>query len=111
VPLIAKDAIQEAQAFRPVAAQLMWELAAGTPGRVLLESWWFRPGDRGHAAAGLRRSGAGAAVEVWCEVPAEVARARFMTRPRGFPYEDEHCARDSWSLWAAQAQPPTSPPR
>lgn len=38
-------------------------------------------------------------------MPAEVARARFMTRQRGFPYEDEHRARDSWSLWAAQAQP------
>jgi predicted kinase len=115
VPVIAKDAIKEAlaaaapalpaAAFGPAAAAAMWELAAGTPGGVLLESWWFRPRDRGHAADGLRRSGARRAVEIWCEIPAEVARARFDRRRRGFPYEDEHRARDAWPRWAAQARP------
>ena len=33
------------QAIGVVAAGAMWELAAATPGVVILESWWFRPRD------------------------------------------------------------------
>lgn len=115
VPLIAKDAIKQALAaatpglpagaFGRAAMAAMWELAAATPGGVLLESWWFHPRDRGPATEGLRRSGAGRAVEIWCEIPAEVARSRFERRRRGFPYEDEDRARDSWPRWAAEARP------
>jgi predicted kinase len=116
VPLIGKDLIKEglaaaapgvpARGVGPVAAQVMWELAAVVPGTVLLESWWFRPRDRGFAQAGLARSGAASVVEVWCEVPAELARERVHRRRRPPElYHDEQRVRESWEQWAAQAGP------
>jgi predicted kinase len=115
LPLIAKDAIKEALAgalpgvppgaLGRAAAETMWELAAGMDGGVLLESWWFRPRDRGFAAAGLQRSGAAAVVEIWCDIPPEAALARFRARRRHEVYEDEHHAHHSWPAWAAQGQP------
>jgi predicted kinase len=115
IPLIAKDAIKEALAaaapgvpswaFGPLAAQSMWDLASAVPGGVLLDSWWFRPRDHGYAEAGLLRSGAKVAVEIWCDLPTEVAFARFTRRRRTELYEDDRHAQESWPTWAAEAAP------
>ena len=115
IPLIAKDAIKEALAdavpgvptrhLGPAAAQIMWELAAAVTGGVLLESWWFRTRDRDVATEGLRRTGATAAVEVWCEVPAGVALSRYAQRHRHPMHEDTRHARESFPRWAAEAEP------
>lgn len=102
VPLIGKDALKEAMAkaapgvppaaFGPVAAQVMWELAAATPGVVILESWWFRPRDLGFVADGIARSGARIVVEIWCSVPPELAESRRPGRP-------------DWARWVAEGVP------
>lgn len=116
VPVISKDAVKEAlfaavPTARPrglgaVAMDAAWGLAADEPGGVVLESWWFRPRDLEFAVAGWRRCGAPAVVEVWCEVPAAVARARVEARVRDQAlYEDAHHLAESWQDWAARAEP------
>lgn len=74
VELIAKDVLKERlatnadapspEAVGAVASELVWSLAAQYQGRVILDSWWYRPRDLRYAAEGLRRSGALRAVEV-----------------------------------------------
>jgi predicted kinase len=115
IPLITKDAIKEALAVAvpgvpspglgAIAAEAMWDLAATVPGGVLLESWWFFPRDRGFAEAGLRRTGAAAAVEIWCDVPPDVALARVLERTRADVHDDARHARESWPAWAAECRP------
>ncbi|WP_250037368.1 AAA family ATPase [Paractinoplanes maris] len=115
VPLIAKDALKEAlaaavpqvpaAALGPTASELMWTLAAAVPGGVVLESWWFRPRDLAYVRDGLSRAGARQIVEVWCDVPGEVARERFARRTRPAWYEDDRHLIESWPRWLAEAAP------
>lgn len=115
IPLIAKDALKEALAgavpgvppgaLGAAASRLMWELAAATPGAVVLESWWFRPRDLGFATEGVARSGARAVVEIWCSVPPDLALARYRDRLRAQVHEDARRRRDDWPRWAAEAAP------
>ncbi len=114
-PLISKDALKEAMAAAvpqvPAAAlgrtasETMWTLAAALDGDVILESWWFRPRDLGFAVDGLRRAGARFIVEVWCDVPAELARERYGRRDRPALYQDQQRLAESWPEWAAGAAP------
>jgi predicted kinase len=113
--LIGKDALKEAlsaaapgvpaQAFGVAASRVMWELAAATPGGVVLESWWFRPRDLAFVEADLRRCGSPTAVEVWCDVPAALARERYARRRRAALHESDRHLRASWPQWAAEGQP------
>ncbi|MEU8661764.1 AAA family ATPase [Actinoplanes philippinensis] len=115
VPLIGKDALKEAMAaavpgvppgaLGPVASQVMWELAAATPGVVILESWWFRPRDLGFVAEGVARSGAVSTVEIWCSVPPGVAVERYRARGRHAVHEDDRRLAEDWPRWAAEARP------
>ncbi|MBM2622611.1 ATP-binding protein [Actinoplanes sp. LDG1-06] len=115
LPLISKDALKEAiagaapdvpaPALGRAAAELMWTLAAGIRGGVILESWWFRPRDRGFAEEGLRRAGAGTVIEVWCDVPGETARDRYIRRTRPDYYEDKRHLSESWPTWITEAEP------
>lgn len=114
-PLISKDALKEAMAAAVpevppsavgvAASEAMWELAAGTPGRVVLESWWFRPRDLGFVTAGLARCGHPPTVEVWCDVPPELALARYRDRRRSPLHQDDQRLADSWPQWLAEAKP------
>lgn len=114
-PLISKDALKESlaaavpqvpsAALGPAASELMWTLAAAVPGLVVLESWWFRPRDRGFVRAGLSRTGARQTVEVWCDVPGEVARERYVRRNRPAFHEDDRHLTESWPGWLAEAAP------
>ncbi|WP_205650453.1 AAA family ATPase [Actinoplanes solisilvae] len=115
LPLISKDALKDAMAAAaprvPAAAlgraasETMWTLAAATTGAVILESWWFRPRDLAYARAGLSRTGARTSVEIWCEVPAEVARQRYVARSRPAHYEDDRRLADAWPRWSLEAAP------
>ncbi|GIH18505.1 AAA family ATPase [Rugosimonospora africana] len=115
VPVISKDALKEAllsavPTARPdglgaIAMEAAWSLTAGIAGTVLLESWWFRPRDLAFTTAAWRRCGEPALVEVWCEVPAEVARGRYAARVRHSMYEDARHLATSWDDWAARAEP------
>ena len=116
VPVISKDAIKEAlyaavptarpRALGATAMDAAWSLAADAEGTVVLESWWFRPRDLGYAEAGWHRCGRPDLVEVWCDVPPEVAYARFTARVRSDEvYEDADRAATWWDDWAAGAMP------
>lgn len=115
VPVIGKDAIKEAlyavvptarpRALGAIAMDAAWSLAADAPGTVVLESWWFRPRDLAYAEAGWRRCGRPDLVEVWCDVPPEVALARFGARVRSGMYEDADRLTTWWDDWAAGAVP------
>ncbi|WP_433795780.1 AAA family ATPase [Actinoplanes sp. CA-252034] len=115
VPLIGKDALKEAMAAAApgvppgalgrVASRVMWELAAATPGVVILESWWFRPRDLGFVVEGVARSGAVSTVEVWCSVPPEVAAERYRNRGRHAVHDDARRLAEDWPRWAAEGEP------
>jgi predicted kinase len=115
VPLISKDALKQAlstvvPAARPatlgaIAMDAAWGLVADLPGAVVLESWCFKPRDLPHVVAGLRRCANPAVTEVWCDVPADVARERYAARLRPSPYEDARHLFERWPDWAARAEP------
>lgn len=114
-PLISKDALKEAMAAAvpgiapgavgAAASEAMWELAAATPGTVVLESWWFTPRDAGFVTAGLGRCGGPATVEVWCDVPARLALTRYRGRRRPAVHEDDRKLGEAWPRWLAEAEP------
>lgn len=98
LPLLSKDTIKETVAdhlpddvveraagagswLGAGAAESLWSLLAGCPTGAVVESWWS-PEHRHLVAAGLERAGTepADAVEVWCDVPADVARARYESR-------------------------------
>jgi predicted kinase len=114
--LLSKDAVKEALAavlptsvavpgLGVVAIEAVWNLAARVPGTVVVESWWFRPRDLRFAEAEVRSVGAARAVEVWCDVPADVARGRFAARVRPALHEDARRLAENWDDWAARAEP------
>jgi predicted kinase len=115
VPVVAKDALKEALAeavpaacpdgLGAIAMDAAWGLAAEIPGTVVVESWWFRPRDLGFVATGLERCGNPPLVEVWCDVPAEIARARVAARQRHRVHEDSQRLAECWADWAARAEP------
>jgi predicted kinase len=114
-PLVSKDALKEAIAgavpaassstLGAVAMEAAWSLAASMPGTVVIEAWWFKPRDLPFAEAGLRRCEARAVVEVWCEVPADVALRRCDDRQRHPVHDDMRRIAGSWQQWAALAEP------
>ncbi|MFB7800623.1 AAA family ATPase [Isoptericola sp. NPDC056134] len=125
-PWLSKDAVKEAlaDAVRPGAPSLaatsvvgapvvgaaameaVWRLAAAPLPRVVVESWWFRPRDLDHALRGLATAGADAVVEVWCDVPPDVARGRYESRPGRHPvHADDRDLTAEWATWSAGAAP------
>ncbi|MFI6047055.1 AAA family ATPase [Nocardia sp. NPDC051321] len=113
---LSKDAVKEAlaecvgddaviPALGGIAMDAVWALAQAVSGTVVVDSWWFRPRDSGFARAGIEKAGADRVVEVWCDIPADVARRRYVSRRRGASYCDEQRLTDEWDTWAAQAVP------
>lgn len=101
LPLLSKDVIKEThadvlgslapdggsqrdwnRALGAAASETMWALLAHAPLGAVLESSW-RTDVRPLVVEGLARAGVRHAVEVSCEVPAGVARARDSARHRG----------------------------
>jgi ribosomal-protein-alanine N-acetyltransferase len=98
LPLLSKDAIKEAVAdhlpddvleraqgsgswLGAGAAESLWSLLASCPRGAVVESWWS-PDHHPLVVAGLTRAGVDPAttVEVWCDVPVEVAKRRYEAR-------------------------------
>ncbi|MEV6487226.1 AAA family ATPase [Actinoplanes sp. NPDC051633] len=102
---LADAVVTELPALGAVAMETIWMLAAQIGGTVVVDSWWFRPRDLDHARNGLATSGATGVVEVWCDVPAEVARRRFVARNRHGLYRDDDHSTADWPIWAAEAEP------
>ncbi|GAA5047448.1 hypothetical protein GCM10023318_14010 [Nocardia callitridis] len=74
-------------------------------GAVVIDSWWFEPRDLYFARTGIQTAKALRAVEIWCDVPAELARKRYAARNRPAFYEDEQRLANDWDTWAAHATP------
>jgi predicted kinase len=115
VPRVSKDTLKElfADAFPAVstsslgriAMETAWSLTAETPGTVILESWWFKPRDLDLVQAGLRRVRPATVVEIWCEVPADLAHQRCLARDRHAVHQDAQRLASCWDDWATRAEP------
>ncbi len=120
LPLFSKDAIKETLAdhlggdylrdgaaagrLGAAASETMWSLLADAPGGAVLESAWIGVAEL--AAAGLARAGVVRPLEVWCEVPVELARRRVVERsPRHPVHVGEPHGDERWSHWARTAAP------
>ncbi|MEU7907494.1 hypothetical protein [Actinoplanes sp. NPDC049118] len=44
-------------------------------------------------------------MEIWCDVPADLALDRYRRRRRAPLHEDDRRLTDSWPRWAAEAEP------
>ncbi|MDQ2848039.1 MAG: hypothetical protein M3Y77_17185, partial [Actinomycetota bacterium] len=113
--LPSKDAVKQAPAAslddpgscRPlgsIAMQAVWGSAAALPGTVVLDSWWFRPREL-RFAAGLDQVGTCEVLEIWCDLPPDLARTRYARRDRPAMFEDAWHLANDWDDWASQAQP------
>ncbi|MRH91990.1 AAA family ATPase [Nocardia sp. SYP-A9097] len=113
---LSKDAIKEALAgclenaagipeLGGIAMDTIWSLAQTSPVDLVIDSWWFKPRDLAFARAGIERAGTRRVVEIWCEVPAEIAKARYASRQRPALYRDEQRLAQHWDNWASHATP------
>ncbi|MBM7787529.1 hypothetical protein [Tenggerimyces flavus] len=83
----------------------MWALLAHAPSGAVLESSW-RTDVRSLVAAGLARAGVGWPVEVWCDVPPEVAWQRYVERwPSVHPIHGALMTTDEWAAMVAHGEP------
>jgi predicted kinase len=120
--LISKDAIKEAlassvsgaspEALGAAAMEAAWTLAAAIDGTIVFDSWWFKPRDLRYAEAGIRRAGHPTVIEIWCDVPVRIARARYEARRAGTrdaaihgDVADIAGAADAWADWVARGEP------
>lgn len=113
-PCLCRDAIKEqlaadspgdaANIVGAVAMRELWRRAAEMPAFVA-EAWWFRPRDLEFALEGLETSGVGTVVEVWCDVPATLARGRFEARTRSAVHAILGDVDAIWTEWGALAEP------
>ncbi len=96
-----------ADAVGVAAMEAVWRLAAAPLPRVVVDSWWYRPRDLDHALRGLATAGADAVVEVWCDVPPDLARARFEARAadRHPVHGDGRDLTTEWAAWSALGAP------
>ncbi|WP_020573499.1 AAA family ATPase [Actinopolymorpha alba] len=124
LPLFSKDVIKETHADclgsdspddRPqrawnaalgrAASETMWSLLRFAPCGAVLESSW-RADVRKFVVAGLARAGVDRIVEVWCDVPAEVARERFIARwPSSHPIHGTLISEDEHDQMVGHAEP------
>jgi predicted kinase len=111
--VLSKDEVKESLAasirgsvpLGAIAMEMIWSLACDLEGAVIIDSFWFRPRDLEHARSGISRVGAAVAVEIWCDVPAEVARKRYARRSRHPLHRDQHRLASDWAAWAGSAVP------
>ncbi|GAA0440119.1 AAA family ATPase [Leifsonia naganoensis] len=115
LPLVTKDDIKEALAdavpvplptsrVGAIASDAMWQLVGLIDGTVIVESFWFSGRDGEYLRSGLDTAGIASGVELWCEASAEIARERYLTRPR-HPAHDDAQRLDEWELFHRDAQP------
>jgi predicted kinase len=122
--LVSKDAIKEAlassvsgaspEALGAAAMEAAWTLTAAIDGTIVFDSWWFKPRDLRYAEAGIRRAGHPTVIEVWCDVPVRIARARYEARRRaggraaaihGDGSDLSGDPPDAWTDWVARGEP------
>ncbi|MFV2172369.1 AAA family ATPase [Actinomadura sp. LOL_016] len=120
LPLFSKDLIKETHAdvlgahhpgggdqrdwsrrLGAAASDSMWALLRTASGGATLESFW-PASTRPFVCAGLDRAEAGVPLEIWCDVPAATARARFIERlPQQHPVHGDPATTGWDDAWAA----------
>lgn len=127
VPLLSKDVVKEAVGDHLVPADLerlggrssrlgagthaaLWRLLADSPVGGVVESW-FAPAAMSYVLAGLGEAGLDPAhvLQVWCDVPLDLARHRFEARERSGVRHPVHGPQtgltDMWAELAEQNHP------
>jgi len=126
LPLFGKDAIKETLAdaliaIRPrdetsiewsqqlgrAATACLWRLLSDARGTAIIESFWLA-NLRPIVAHELLEIGILTHDEIWCDVPASVARQRFESRAlaRHWIHSQSSGSTDSdWETWASEAEP------
>lgn len=124
LPLFGKDTIKEIHAdvlgssplddrsqrewnsaFGRAASLTQWALLAAAPRGAVLESSW-RADVRPLVAEGLQSAGGGRVVEVWCDVPFDVAWERYCTRwQNNHPIHGALMTSQEWDRMTQHAQP------
>ncbi|WP_033213468.1 AAA family ATPase [Kitasatospora phosalacinea] len=127
LPLFGKDTVKEVLADRlaplrtpahdrwewsrllgAAAGETLWALLRDARGAAVLEAPWLGEPARRIVRAGLDAAGVAAAQEVWCELPAAMARRRFEARvPHRHPVHPERPGEpdDRWAAWSRAAAP------
>lgn len=114
--LLSKDTIKEALAtcldnpmtfptLGGIAMDAVWALAEASNTNVIIDSWWFKPRDLHHAQAGITRAAPTHTIELWCDLPPNIAKARYTNRTRAALHQDTQRLTTDWPLWAEQATP------
>lgn len=122
LPLFSKDVIKEVHAdllgteragwsqrrwsgvMGAAASETMWALLADAPGGAVLESCW-PTNVRDFVVRGLLRANNPTPVEIWCDLPLEIARRRFEARHPRHPIHGDLLTDDDWELWRCTARP------
>ncbi|WP_152365232.1 AAA family ATPase [Microlunatus speluncae] len=114
---LSKDRIKEAladavgvgtiptQRLGAVTGETIWLLAAEVPGLVLVETVANPTRNRGHFERGLKIAGVDHLVELWCDVPTELAWARYLARARHAIHPQGPESREGWWALAEQMEP------
>lgn len=115
--VISKDAIKEAVAsaldlipehsktLGAASMEMAWSIASEIAGTAIVESWFFRDRDLDYVKAGLARVDAASTVEIWCQVPADLAHERVRSRRRHPVHDDAERLRTDFATWAKRARP------
>jgi predicted kinase len=120
VPVVSKDAIKEAlgdavdtelptRAIGAVASDVLWQIVAMLDGTVLVESAWMAGRDEEWFRRGWSSAGSPVGLEVWCEAPRDVMRARYRTRLRHAVHDDGGRLAE-WEAWGDAGRPMTGLP-
>lgn len=125
LPLLSKDRIKEtladtlgvtappgltarqwSQRLGATAGETLWALLADTRCGAVLESPWLAK-MRPIVVAGLQKADATVVQEVWCDIPAPLARRRYEKRSadRHPIHHDSQVDDQQWKEWARQARP------
>ncbi|HTX29520.1 MAG TPA: AAA family ATPase [Streptosporangiaceae bacterium] len=122
LPLFSKDVIKETHAdmlgteragwpqrrwnsaVGAAASETMWALLADAPAGAVLESCWLAD-VRHFVVRGLSRANQPRAVEIWCDVPLEVARRRYEARHPRHPIHGDLLTDDEWERCRRSARP------
>ena len=114
---LSKDRIKEAladavgvetiptQRLGAVTGETIWLIAAEVPGLVLVETVANPTRDRGHFERGLAIAGVDQFIELWCDVPADLAWERYLARARHPVHPQGPESRDGWCALAEQMEP------
>jgi predicted kinase len=92
-PVLSKDAVKESfatltgetvssSALGGIAMDTVWSLAAQIRDGVVIDAFLRSGRDDDFVRAGVALAGAARVVEVWCEVPPDMARERYAARQR-----------------------------